>query len=438
MQKPILNIFLASYYGLPFLLIILFINLLKQDNIINKKNSAINNSYFKPLLIFTCYLGILSIYKKDTFALFNNIFYVINSITFLLAILTYNSSYKSWINDFAFFCNIIICLLLFVEVVSVLLFAIASSPIYNQISNSFIKEYLYNCAPGTPRRMAGILGNENVMGYVVLFGFFLPLISLNHYKGKKTLTLSIIFWLFSFISIFLTGSRGALFTLILSSAFLIIVLYPLSKKIGIKYFKIYKKFLFTFISIIILMLLYINLINTEFNLEIRKYFFTNILRFENIFGFGKRTILWSSLLSIDKKQFIFGLSDLQIQNALKPIYLEGSNNFVDNFGRFHNIYLQLLISYGIFGLIAFVGFICNLLYKAIKSIKRLNLNSIIILTILITQLSTFLIGGFLEQLPLFSNTPHALLFMMNIAAIIVTTSQKDLLNNEPNVKSDKK
>lgn len=397
---------------------------IKQEYKINREYNITNNIYFKPLILFTTYLIILTIFQKTTFSTFNNAFFIIHSIILILTTMSFFFEYDSWIDTIYKFIIWILILCFLTQLISLILEIITSTNLINFIHNKSIKKVILYCAPGFPLRLRGLVGNSNTMAYLIVYTFYFPLIILIKKFNILNLILSFLYWSIGIICLVLTGSRGAMISLLVSFLLFVLISIPLTKRIGKQIHKKYISFIIIIISIFFISLFIIFASNAKVATNI-KYLLKYVSRLDNFLQFGGRKKLWNSIFSIDLKYFVFGLSDKQVNTILNNIYPYGALNFIKNNGRAHNMYIQLLLNYGIFAFISFITFIIHIIISYVKKIKYIGLNKLLVASVFFVQLIAFLISGVFEQLPLFTLSPHSLLFSFTIGILITILSNTE-------------
>jgi len=194
---------------------------------------------------------------------------------------------------------------------------------------SFLKIFMFN------NRAAAFLGNPNFAGgYLVIS--FIYLTSL--LKTNKQLVLPSLLFL---VSLLLTQSRSAII------AFLVVLIIRVWAKSKNK-------------RNLILALVFIALISTlavfSFNRPVS--------------SFDNRILIWQRSIKAFSQKPIFGWGienfDLAFQSALKPSDFDFKNIRVDHA---HNIFLAILINYGLLGLLAYLGLLYYLFYYLFKNKK---------------------------------------------------------------------
>ena len=196
------------------LLIILGSLLLYRDYKINKEKSVLSLPLTKWVLLFTLYLCILTIFLGTTFNTFNNAFYIIHSSLFFLVVLI-GFKKADWIEVVAKILLLLVLILSAISIITTIIFIITHSSFIDLISNSELKSLLITVAP-RKRRLFGIIGNSNTYAYLLVYTFFIYIFLIIYYKKSKLKYFLILVLINNFLHIVLTGSRGALVSVVLS------------------------------------------------------------------------------------------------------------------------------------------------------------------------------------------------------------------------------
>ena len=215
-------------------------------------------------------------------------------------------------------------------------------------------------------RISGLFGEELIQGSFLLR--IVPIFIIFYFYNKANLSTSfhILFFLIltsAYILIILSGERASIFLTFLG-IFLTMFFLRLS---------LYKKF----ISILLIFFIFILTTNLYPNSKARIIYSTYDQVFEkrdssnnikiNIFSEGHQNHFKTALL-IFKQNYITGV-------GVRNFRLECRKNIYDDVGRYHctthphNIYLQLLSETGLIGFLFFISFIIFLLIKTFKFLK---------------------------------------------------------------------
>lgn len=227
---------------------------------------------------------------------------------------------------------------------------------------------------------SGFIGNPNMSGSFCVLILMLALVMYLIFNKKKYFVFSIIFY----INLILAQSTGPFFAFIMSFFGLILVL--IIKKI------INWKKIFLLFSSFIVIFMFVSFTVENYCTHV---FGDNIKQGSNIKGDIISTLsLFSLENSYEKEDAImhYGSGRLNIwRNSIKIVpkyWLTGAG--IDNFGyvypvqnlkgyvdKAHNEYLQILITEGVFALIAYILFLLSLFIDGLKSKESLSLVLII-------------------------------------------------------------
>jgi O-antigen ligase len=284
------------------------------------------------------------------------------------------------------------------------------SNITKTISSKKIQDFFYFCAP-TNLRWNTPLSNSNTFGHLVSMTFFIgfiPFISTTNKNYKFTI---LFMQLINVVVLLFSGSKGAIFALIvglvLSVPILIIHKKPKFNK--------YNTFTIIIIFLILILLYHNNIENLLF------YFNDNILRLKTISNGTGRYNIWIGLLKLPFISHPFGFNDNYLYLYLKDLNIKEYMAFLNNQGRAHNMYLQVLVSYGYITFSLFFYIIIKLLKRICLSYKRIEKSYIIIFSLFTIEFFVILIGGLFEQLPINNLSTHSLIFML-ICSNLLTLS----------------
>lgn len=199
-----------------------------------------------------------------------------------------------------------------------------------------------------------LYGGYLVSGLASILGFIFYFLQKKHYK----ISILTLFSLFTVLyAILQTGCRGAYLSMLL----IFFAAFIISAKF---FWKAYKKLYIAIIggltSLFILTLTFVN------SLRLR---FLSIFAMRNDSSNSFRFNVYHSSLEMFKDNWLLGIG-------------VGNKNFREIYGLYmktgfdalstYNIYLEIAVESGIFALIAFMGFLITLSYKAVKQILSIN------------------------------------------------------------------
>lgn len=224
----------------------------------------------------------------------------------------------------------------------------------------------------------GLLGYSYFFSYncVTVVGLSLFMLM---YEKKNVIKF---FYLFNLmihlITIFFTQARASYLGIFIALIFIIYIL--MHNKIKWIDFELLKKYIFAFLFITIIITIVLSLI-TEFSLfKVLSKVFTT----KNILSW--RDIIWdASLLAFLSGNIVFGASigglpkflsefidNVYIKNVSYNVYDKSAYNSalgIAKSGYLHNIFIQQLCSYGIFGMLIMIAFIVDSIKEYIYIIK---------------------------------------------------------------------
>ncbi len=386
-----------------------------QDYNLNKSKSVMSLNYVKYILEFSLYLCILTIFHKTTFSTFNNAFFIIHSVLFFLVLMIYGDKFL-WIESIV---KLILFMVIFISIFSILtsiIFIITNTNLLSLVKNQAVYLNFIKVAP--PGKSAhGILYNPNTFPYLLVFSFYLNIFLLIYYKTTKLKYFLFAMLFVNLFNLFISSSIGLLVILIVSLIPFSLILLKLMRNNNFQYYKAYKIFFISFFSIIILFICFIFFTNFTFSNSIKDSFIDNVIRLKWLKSGSGRVDNWKVVFSIDKKHFIFGVNDEFMHQQMLKYLPYSASSYVNNSGRYHNMYITLLANYGIFALLGFVSFLVYSITVFIKGYVVSSYRRKRFILIFLLQLLVFLIAGIFEQLPLFNESPHSLLFMLTLASL---------------------
>ena len=261
--------------------------------------------------------------------------------------------------------------------------------------------------------------NPNLFGGYLISGFPVVLGSVFYFVYKKLNKMAFIMLgatLLSIYTIFQTGCRGAYLALML--------IIGLTFLLCLKFFgKKYKKLCVTLISSFgILFVLSIMCVNS---LRLR---FLSIFAMRNDSSNSFRFNVYHSALEMFKDNWLLGIG-------------VGNKNFREIYGLYmktgfdalsaYNIYLEIAVESGIFALIAFLGFIFDMVLNSIKFIfTTKNTENIILVSISLIAILAVLFHGFVDTI--FFRPQLQFTFWTFVAIITVLLPQKNTTSNTNN------
>ena len=258
--------------------------------------------------------------------------------------------------------------------------------------------------------------NPNLFGGYLVSGFPVVLGSVFYFANKKHLKSTLVALAFSVLgiyAIFQTGCRGAYLALmlILASAFLI----------SAKFFwKTYKKLYISLISAItVFFFMVITFVGAL------RHRFLSIFAMRNDSSNSFRFNVYHSSLEMFKDNWLLGIG-------------VGNKNFREIYGLYmktgfdalsaYNIFLEIAVESGIFALVAFLGFLVELVKDAIRFIlKSTDNEQIIFVSISVISILAVMFHGFVDTI--FFRPQIQFMFWTFVAVISTLVVNKKELEN---------
>lgn len=382
-----------------------------------------NNSTSLLFLIFFCFCIFASIINGNGFGKFNNIYFIIHSAIFFFLVMQENPNNDNYLNILNFIIILITATLALISFLTILVYISNKTGLTNKIDSNHIKYLFYRYAP-LHKRWYTLLQNANTFGHLVSMSFFLNIIPYRTLKKSKYKNSILVMQLINTLVLILSGSRGAFVAI--GSGFVVILIYVIIKLSKNNKKKLIRFLIYAFSLAILLTIIGIFLINSD-ALKNRLY---SLLRLENISTGSARFDTWSRLLKLPFFTNIFGFNDNYLYHHLKNLDAFYPKEFINNAGRAHNIFMQVLVSYGIIAFIIFIACITKTFSQVRKNYLHISKENKLYFLVFLVQFITILIGGIFEQLPIFNLSTHALLFMFVWGNLLTLTSSTKLLNKE--------
>lgn len=387
-----------------------------QTNQNIRKNS--NSKLFLLLFVFCI---IASIVNGNGFQKFNNIYFVIHSALFFYLSMENNPYEKNYIKLINFIILISISFISAISLITIMMFLSNKLNITQSFKSQALRDYFNFCAP-VGLRWYTILNNPNTFGHLVSMTFIIaiiPLVKLKKIKHKVTI---VIMQSLNFIALFFSGSKGAIFALAIGlSIGFVVILITIYKK---NYKKLFYSIISTIISLLIIAVIFVSNSKNPAIIDFNHYIRYEIIRVDTLFDFTNRFGLWSCLLDLPLWSKPFGYSDNFIYHYMEALQVHDFDVFLNNTGRAHNIYLQMLVSFGSIGFIIFVSCLLKTFIQAIRNYKLIDKDNKLLYFVFFIQFIVILAGGMVEQLPLFSMSTHSLFFMFVWANLLSITEKK--------------
>jgi O-antigen ligase len=378
-----------------------------------------NNSNSLLFLIFFSVCILATIINGNGFNKFNNIYFIIHSAVFFYLIMQENHNNYDYLNILNFIIILITATLALISVLTILVYISNRTGLTSRINSETLQKSFNRYAP-LNKRWYTLLQNANTFGHLVSMSFFLNIIPYKTLKNKKYKNSILIMTAINTVVLVLTGSRGAFASIF--GGLIVFILYLI-----IKLSKNNKKKLFIVIISVISSLLIISLIDKFLLTSISfKESLISILRIKKLTNVSGRINTWANLLKLPFFTNIFGFNDDYLYHYLKDLNAFYPQGFLNNSGRAHNMYLEVLVSYGIIAFGLFISCIIKTFIQVIKSYCFIEKENKLFFLVFFVQFIAILVGGIVEQLPIFNLSTHSLIFMFVWANLITLTTTKKI------------
>ncbi len=408
---PISQVLLLVFGGL----------LLYQDYKINKEKSVLRLPYIKWILLYTLYLCVLTIFQGTIFNTYNNAFFIVHSILFFCIMLIFVDRFN-WMETMVKVALLIVIILSAFSIATFIIFFITHTNLINGVRNIGLRNFYLSVAPQSSR-LIGLMQNPNTYAYLLLYSFYIYVFLIIYFKTSKLKYVFSILLLFNIFNLVLTASRGALLSFLISLVFFACSILILLRKTQHEHYYVLKIIFISLAILLIIFLIYVFSFNSELAITTREFIINDLLRIKWLKTGSGRTNNWKVALSMDKSKYIFGVNDQHMYNRMAELLPKRSSSFIHNNGRYHNIYITLIVNYGIFALLGFIYFIIYSVTDFVKGYFISSFRRKRFILIFISQFLAILISGIFEQLPIFNLSPHSLLFMFCWSSLFVISNR---------------
>ncbi len=396
----VINILLASFISIGSIYYI--VNDFKNSKFIK------NNSNSKLFLLFFLFCTLASIINGNGFQKYNNIYFVIHSSIFFYLMMLNNYNRKDYIKNLNFIIISLLGAISIIALVTIIMFTSNKLGITKNFKSDGLKDLFYIAAP-IKKRWYTILLNANTYAHLVSMSFFLALIPLLTLKRKVYKLIILFMQIINFAVLILTGSKGALLSIIVGTTILIIYLFHTLHRQEEK--KLFFRVVIALVILILSTFLFFFSMSEVHRTRIITFFSSQIFKIERIKSGSGRFEIWGSLLKLPLLSKPFGYSDNYIFNYMSNLNLTEFKVFSNNQGRAHNIFMQVIVSFGSGGFIIFIAALIKTFYQVLKNHFKILINNKFIFIIFLIQFIAILVGGMFEQLPIFNLSAHSLIFM---------------------------
>jgi len=369
-------------------------------------------------LIFFAYCILASIINGNGFQNFNNIYFVIHSSLFFFFVIAINHD-KKILN---YTIMIILVAVFIISATTLIMFLCNKFNITQNFSSENLQKVFFESAD-VSGRWSSILSNSNTYAHLVSMTFFLSFIPF--YETKKKRYKFYIFFMSSInlLVLLFSGSKGALLAMVLGVVLGVFefIIYGVKNKKK----KHIKKITLFLLSLILISLIIIKIIPVDIIDRSLDFFKIDIFRIDTIATGTGRVGIWKALLNLPIISHPFGYNDNYIYLYLKNLDIKYYSAFLNNAGRAHNMFLQVLVSYGFIGFLLFFLCLIKTLIQVIKFAKSNKYENKLSFSLFLLQFIVILIGGSFEQLPIFNMSAHSLIFMLVWANLLAITEKYD-------------
>lgn len=345
---PYVNLFMAKTMKI-FLLWGLFLIINIAINLFKKKENLDFVNIIQLIFILICTLSIIVNYNNHFVRNIISISYLFLQMPLLFF---YKDKYE--VNDVSKFLNIFNYVFFAFAIISLLL-GIFNFHIYRVINSVGL---VFGIHDG---RLFGLYGNPNCLANIACISIYFSIFLLLNCKKFSNRVFYILNILIQIICLMWSSSRSSIIAFIISIIVVFIIAYV--KKNPVFFKKIIlknKSKLYLYISIFLMAIVIIIFCLLNTNLFGRVYHTSDVS--------NGRFSIWGAAIQVANKNFLFGVGNNNVKDSLIPFLLEYFNNYNDYnlAANTHNIYLQVLVSNGIFALIAFLLVLGSVFSKFLK------------------------------------------------------------------------
>ena len=352
-----------------------------------------------------CLLGILILgFKKDKIIALLNQRYVKMFFVFLIFIILFSLFNQSFFNDLSETRKIaqtLLLLILFSQVKNkeVLIYSFIAGTFIStfitdiNIINYYLNSFEFLISGGVAKDL--FITQRLYLGFFIVISIILLLERYGKTSNRKVKYIYLLLFVFFLISLFLIASRSAI-----AIAFLTLttsIIYNIKNKYRIG-------FLLTMSIVFLAIILNSKTLSKRFlysDDSIRPSFIEKIKTHEPRYDIWK----FSTQIFKEEKPYVFGIGTFRTQELLVSKYqlmpIEKRKNwFMERNFNTHNQYLDILISFGLIGLLVFLFLLKEIIVLCYKNIYSANLILSLVLFLLIENVFHRQLGSFIFALTL--------------------------------------
>ncbi len=351
--NKVILIMLVVLMIIPFSIDILGFSLTKISTVIIsitflgllvKRKSEIKEILKNKFVIFNILLSIvilLSLIANYRTILFNDLYEVIKYVIFTMITIIIMLICKNQ-DNYIFILKIISIVMIVIGIFGIIQYfnPFSINELYIKTYASTQYETLVNDYP-TPR-IVGTKSNPSVYGILMSLGVYFNLIYYRYAKNKPMVWISIVLCV---INLMMTLTRTIQIAFISSIVVCVMISLLLSKG--------WKKAILALVLSILIVFLILILLPSELTWRLFQVF-----NLENSTSFMARINKWGQYLSLIQNNFILGIGPIK--------------NYVSEIGYVDSEWIQIILQYGVLGLISYVTMLVSPIFNCIKDKENRN------------------------------------------------------------------
>lgn len=391
------------------------VNLLVVDKKLNKELSVLSSPYFKGSLILLIYLFILSLFHRTAFEGYNNAFFVIHSLIFFYVLLIYGDKYK-WIRNIARVAEAFIYFVSVISLSNIIIYIFSKIGLFTTLQNENLKIFLMNIAPENGN-FIGLFNDNGLFIYLMGSIIFLYFFSIIYHKKSNLKYIFVFLFVINCTNIFLYKNEALCFIVIFSIILFFIYYIIISIRSNHKIDIFSKSFIILFISLLMLLILYIIFSNSTLASEMR-VLFIDVFSLKWINIENSKLSVYKQIVKVDESIFYFGANDSHIYAILVQEFPNLADLYLNNNITFFNMYLDFLVRYGMIASLLLIFLVVLTFVNIIRKLFVASFRRKRFLLCFVFQTIIILFIGFFCQYPLFKQNLHSLVFVYCFASLI--------------------
>ncbi|MGD1822860.1 MAG: hypothetical protein ACPKM0_08900 [Pleomorphochaeta sp.] len=340
--------------------------------------------------------------------------------------LIYGNKYR-WIRSVSKIAICFVTIVSSLSIISFLIYLISFLGLADTLQNTALKAFIFKVAPrGKP--LNGIINDSSSLASLLLYSTFIYFFLVLYFKRTRLTYLFFTLVLINCINIFLTKSYSSIFSLVIWVLIFSILYFIILIKYDVQNEVKSKGGLIVFFSLLLILVLYVLISNTTIAADI-KLFFIDLFKLNWINVNNPREAVWNTILGFDKKYYILGISQDNLAQLFINNNIENANSILSNNGRYFNIFITLLVNYGILALIGFVGLLIFSMVVVFKDYFSASYRRKRFVLFFLFQVFAILLSSYFVDFALMQENIHSLLFMFSYAILIGLTysDEKDFV-----------